>query len=181
MLKPYFHSLLSPKTTKSAHYLVWFECHVFPHYPAWFICITNRDCFGGEPSPRPVVLFRAARQWPPGSVEPHPPPPVPGLDKLTRPKTGLSHPRLVFLGDILGRVFPIGQRVALTYQPAVQVRAVCGVANTERPQVAVPALNRAGDRVRPDPRPERLSGVIPTRVAPLACRQDCADSGASIP
>ena len=89
--------------------------------------------------------------------------------------------RLVFLGDILGRIAPIGQRVPLTDQPGIQIRPVRGVTNTERPQVAVPALNRAGDRVRTDPRPERLSGVIPTRVAPLACRQDCADSGASIP
>ena len=53
----------------------------------------------------------------------------------------------------------------LTDQPAVQVRAVRGVAHTERPHVAVPALNRAGDRVRTDPRPERLSGVFPTLVA----------------
>ena len=53
----------------------------------------------------------------------------------------------------------------LTDQPAVQVRAVRGVANTERPQVAVPALNRAGDRVRTDPRPERLSGVFPALIA----------------
>ena len=55
--------------------------------------------------------------------------------------------------------------MALTNQPAVQIRAVRGVANTERPQVAVPALNRAGDRVRTDPRPERLRGVVPARVA----------------
>ena len=56
-------------------------------------------------------------------------------------------------------------RVPLPDQPAVQVRAVRGVANPERPHVAVPALNRAGDRVRTDPRPERLSGVVPARVA----------------
>ena len=55
--------------------------------------------------------------------------------------------------------------MALTNQPAVQVRAVCGVANTEPPPVAVPALDRAGDRVRADPRPERLSGVFPALVA----------------
>ena len=53
----------------------------------------------------------------------------------------------------------------LTDQPAVQVRAVRGVANTQRAGVAVPALNRAGDRVRTDPRPERLSGVFPALVA----------------
>ena len=58
--------------------------------------------------------------------------------------------------------------MALAYKPAVQVRAVCGVANTERPHVTVPALNRAGDCVRTDPRPERLSGVVPTRVAGAA-------------
>ena len=61
--------------------------------------------------------------------------------------------------------------MALTNQPAVQVRAVCGVANTERPHVAVPALNRAGDRVRTDPRPERLSGVFPALIA-LAASED---------
>ena len=98
------------------------------------------------------------------SVQPHPTPPVPRLDKLTRPKTGLSRLGLVFLRHILGRVFPIGQRVALSDQPAVQVRAIRGVANTERPQVAIPALYRAGDRVRADPCPEHLGGVFPTLV-----------------
>ena len=75
--------------------------------------------------------------------------------------------------------------MALTDQPAVQVRAVRGVANPERPHVAVPALNRAGDRVRPDPRPERLSGVVPALVAVAdrlrganpheSCREDGED------
>ena len=100
-----------------------------------------------------------------GSVQPHPTPPVPGRHERARPKTGLSGLGLVFLGDIRGRIAPIGQRVPLTDQPAVQVRAVCGVANTERPHVAVPALNRAGDCIRADPHPKRLSGVFPTLIA----------------
>ena len=82
------------------------------------------------------------------SVQPHPPPPVPRLDKLARPDARLSRLGLVFLGDILGRIAPIGQRVPLTNQPAIQVGAVRGVANTERSGVAVPALNRTGDRAR---------------------------------
>ena len=50
-------------------------------------------------------------------------------------------------------------------QPAVQIRSVRRVANAERSLVAVLALNRAGDRARADPRPQRLSGALTTPVA----------------
>ena len=119
-----------------------------------------------QPLPPPVARPRPglqAKGWPltPGSVQPHPSAPVPGRHKLSRPKPGLSRLGLVFLRHIRGRIAPIGQRVPLTNQPAVQVRAVRSVANTERPHVAVPALYRAGDRARHDPRPERLQWRVP--------------------
>ena len=57
--------------------------------------------------------------------------------------------------------------MALSHKPAVQVRAVRRVANAECPVVTVPALDRADDRARADPRPERLgcAGTTPIALA----------------
>ena len=55
--------------------------------------------------------------------------------------------------------------MALAHKPAVQVRAVRRVANAERPVVAVPALNRARNRTRADPHPQRFSGAGSAPIA----------------
>ena len=98
-------------------------------------------------------------------LQPLTPSPAPGRDEVVCPDAGPGRSRLVFLGNIFGRIAPIGQGIALPDQPAIQVGPVRRVANAERPVIAVLALNRAGDRARADLRPQRLGGALTTPVA----------------